>query len=59
MQPQTVCTKKIRRSDKMCASLFIRKVYFRMVYKTKKTFEIYEILSIRNVVNTLLAAVKG
>ena len=37
----------------------IRKVYFRIVYETKKTFEIYEISSILNVVNTLLAAVIG
>ncbi len=33
----------------------IRKVYFRMVYETKKIFEIYEISSIRNVVKNLFS----
>ncbi len=35
------------------------KYIFEWYTKQKKTFEIYKISSIRNVVNTLLAAVKG
>ena len=45
---------KLYKTKEIEIRIQIRKVYFRMVFKTKKTFEIYEISSIR-IVNTLFS----
>jgi len=47
--------KTVKKTKEIEIRIRIRKVYFRMLYETKKTFEIFEISSIRNVVNTLFS----
>jgi hypothetical protein len=47
--------KTVKKTKEIEIRIQIRKVYFRRVYETKKTFKIYEISRIRNVVNTLFS----